>query len=91
MHEVKTAFQLGWHRLQDHQLLPLLQSNFDVVVTIDQGWEFQHNLTKLNFGFVIVHVSRNKVEFYRPLFDKILEAVELVKPGHVIHVSDEYD
>ena len=48
-------------------LLSLVQDRFDVLVTIDQGLEFEHNLKKLRFGLVIVHVPKNKVEFYRPV------------------------
>src|SRR5712692_5993952 len=86
-HEVKTAFEMGWHRLKDHVLLPLVQDRFDVFVTIDHGFEYQHNLKKLRFGLVIVHVSKNKMEFYRPLRLRLQEAVEQVKGGGVVHVG----
>jgi hypothetical protein len=85
-HEVKTAVDLGWHRLKDHHLVRLLQDRFDVLVTIDRGFEHQQNLKALRFGLVIVHVAKNKVEFYRPLFGQIQTAVAQVKPGEVLHV-----
>jgi hypothetical protein len=59
-HEVTTAFDLDWHRLKDHERVPLLQDRFDVLVTIDQGFEFEHNLEMLTFGIIIVHVAKNK-------------------------------
>jgi hypothetical protein len=37
-------------------------------------------------GWVIVHVAKNKVEFYRPIFGQIQTAVAQVKPGEVLHV-----
>ncbi len=90
-HEVKTAFELNWHRLRDHELLPLLEDQFDALVTIDQGFEFEHNLKKLTFGIVIVHVPVNKVEFYRPIFPTLLASIErecvFACAGEVIHVS----
>lgn len=85
-HEVKTAFQLNWHRLRDHTLLSLVEKEFDVLVTIDQGFEFEHNLKKLPMGIVIVHVARNKVEFYRALAPQLLEAIVRVQPGEVVHI-----
>jgi hypothetical protein len=85
--EVRTAFDLGWYRLKDHELLSLIQGQFDVFVTIDQGFEFQHNLKRLSFGIVIVHIPINKVELYRPLFPELIAAVERVEPGKVIHVG----
>jgi hypothetical protein len=40
--EVRTAFDLGRHRLKDHELVRLLQGQFDVFVTIDQPGEVIH-------------------------------------------------
>ena len=47
-----------------------------------------HNLKSLSFGIVVVHVARNKIEFYRPLFPQLLNAVATVRAGQVVHVSD---
>ncbi len=77
---------MGWHQLKDHILLPLVQDRFDVVVTIDRGLEYEHNLKKLRFGVVIVHVVKNKLEFYLRLAIELREAVEQVKSGEVLHV-----
>jgi hypothetical protein len=54
--------------------------------SIDQEFEFEHNLTEFTFGFLIIHVPKNKVQFYRPLAAQIADAMERVKPGEVIHV-----
>jgi hypothetical protein len=85
-HEARTAFDVGWNRYQDHVLLRLIQGHYDLFVTIDQGFEFEHNLKDFTFGFLIIHVRKNKVQFYRPLAAQISEAMGRVKPGEVIHV-----
>jgi hypothetical protein len=85
-HEVKTAADMGWHQLKDDALVAKLQDRFDVLVTIDQGVEHQQNLKSLTFGLLIVHVPRNKVEFYRPLFAHLAKAARRVKPGEAIHI-----
>ena len=87
--EVRTAFQLNWHRLPDQTLLSLVQKEFDVLVTIDRGFEYEHNLKKLSIGIVIVHVARNKLEFYRALAPQLREAVARVQPGEVVHVPEK--
>ena len=86
-HEVRTAAELGWQRLKDNVLVGRLQDQFDVLVTTDQGFEHQQNLKALRFGILIIHVLRNKVEFYRPLFGKMQAAVAEIKPGEVIHIG----
>ena len=85
-YEVRTAVELGWQRLKDYDLVVLLQDHFDVLVTADQGFEHQQNLQTLRFGLLIIHVPRNKVEFYRPLFGQMQAAAAQIKPGEVIHL-----
>ena len=85
-HEVVTVSEAEWLTLPDNELLTLAQGNFDVFVTIDNGFAYQHNLQRLSFGIVIVHAPANTLEFYEPMFDEIRQAAETVKPGEVIHV-----
>lgn len=80
---------IGWQRLKDHVLLPRVQEQFDVLVTIDGGFEHEHNLKKLSLGIAIVHVSKTSWSFYRPLERRLKEAVIAVKPGQVIHVRSD--
>jgi predicted nuclease of predicted toxin-antitoxin system len=86
-HEVETVADAQWRGSSDVRLLTLAQGRFDVVVTIDRGFEFEHNLKKLDFGIVIVHVRKNRMEHYRPLFEAMAAAVGLVQPGAVLHVG----
>ena len=90
-HEVRTAVELGWHRLKDSALVEFLQDQFDVLVTIDQGFEHQQNLKTLRFGLLIIHVYQNKVKFYRPLFEQMRVAVTQLRPGEVIHIRATLD
>jgi predicted nuclease of predicted toxin-antitoxin system len=84
--DVRTAVEMGWHRLKDHLLLNLVEEQFDVFVTIDRGFEHQHNLKNRRIGIVIVRVSKNKAVSYRALAAELLSAVREVRPGAVRHV-----
>jgi hypothetical protein len=52
----------------------------------NRGFEHEHDLKSLSFGIVVVHVPRNKITFYRPLFPQLLEAVATIGAGDVVHV-----
>ena len=82
--DVQTLFDLGWQHLKDNVLVT--QLDCDVFVTADRGFEHEHNLKSLSFGIVIVHVARNKIDFYRPLFPQLLNAIATVRAGQVVHV-----
>ena len=73
--------------LPDNKLIAAAQGQFDVLVTIDAGFESEHNLKKLTFGIVIAQVPKNRIEYYRPLFTALADAVERVKAGEVFRVS----
>lgn len=84
-HEVTTVSEAKWQGTADNKLIQLVQGNFDVLLTLDQGFEFQHNLKKLTFGIVIVHPRRNRREDYAPMAEALREAVKTVQPGQVLH------
>ena len=86
-HTVHTVFELGWGGLPDHVLVEHLQGRCDVFLTIDRGFEHQHNVPLLSFGIVIVHVVRNRPSYYQAIQDEISRAVFAVKPGRVLHVA----
>ena len=71
---VLTVLELGWGGLPDHILLERLQGRCDVFLTIDRGFEHQHNLALLRFGIVIVQVSRNRLAHYEAIEEKISQA-----------------
>jgi hypothetical protein len=74
--------------MPDHKLVRLAQGNFEAFVTIDRGFEFEHDLKKLTFGIVIAHVAKNRIDYYRPLFGALISAVETIGPGQVAHVRE---
>ena len=65
------------------------QGHYDVFVTIDQGFELEHNLKKLSFGFLIIHVPKNTLEFYEAIEAPLRNAVTRVKAGQAVHVYSE--
>ena len=78
--------EVNWQSIADSQLVQLAQRSFDVLLTLDRGFEFQHNLKKLTFGIVIIHATRNRKEDYQPLAEALGRAIETVQPGQVTHV-----
>jgi predicted nuclease of predicted toxin-antitoxin system len=85
-HEITTLAEANWLALSDNKLLTLADGRFDVFVTLDQGFEYQHDLRNLSLGIVILHVPKNSLRFYEPIVTEIVSAAETVKGGEVVHV-----
>jgi len=88
-HEVRTVSEANWLGTADHELVQLAQGRFDILLTLDRGFEFQHNLSKLTFGIVIMHPERNRREDYERLASAMRRAVETLRPGSVLHVYSQ--
>ncbi len=86
-HTILTVPELGWSGLADHILVERLQGRCEIFLTIDRGFEHEHNLASLGFGIVILHVARNRPAQFAAIRDKILEALSSVRPGEVVHVG----
>jgi hypothetical protein len=79
---------MGWDKLTDGELLALAQGSFNVFLTIDKSLEFQQNLKKLSLGVIVVHVRKNQMPYYRAIQQDLLDAMQRIAPGRIIHVSE---
>ena len=86
-HAVSTVLELGWGGFPDHILVERLQGRCEVFLTIDRGFEHEHDLSLLKFGIVIVQVTRNRLAHYEAIREKISQALFSIRPGEVVHVG----
>jgi len=56
-------------------------------VTVDRNLAFQQNLASFNLGVIVLHAPTNRLEDLLPLVPLLLEAIDNVQPGQIIHVS----
>ena len=68
-------------------LLKLAEREFDVFLTADQNLEHQQKIGRFRLGIVVLVASRNRIESYLPLIEKIAAAVDGVSPGTVVRVA----
>ena len=85
-HRAATVHQQGWDAFQDGPLLTVAQEDFDVLLTLDRGLEFQQNLAEFRIGVIVAHVPKNQLPYFRVIQKELLTAIERVRPGEVIHV-----
>jgi hypothetical protein len=67
-------------------LLKCAAGEFDVLLTTDQGIEFEQNLRSAAIAVVVVAVGSNDINVLRTFVPQILESLNAVRPGELRRV-----
>ena len=86
-HEVHTVPEMGWAGRENGELLGSAESDFDVLVTVDQKLKYQQSVAGRNIAVVVLVARRNKIEFLRPLVPDLERTLAEIKPGELREVG----
>lgn len=86
-HHVDTVVGRGWAGIKNGDLLRRMSGDYDVLITMDRGIEFQQPIAGCPFGVVIVHAASNRLQHLRPLVPVILATIPSITPGQVQRVG----
>jgi len=86
-HSISTVQGLGWAGARNGDLLKRASGVTEAFVTMDGKLEYQHDISVLPFGVVVVDAPSNRMPDLRPLVPEILAALERVRRGKVEHVG----
>lgn len=86
-HLVDTVVSRGWAGIRNGDLLARMRGQYDVLVTMDRGMEFQHRVAVLPFGIVVIRALSNRMQHLKPLAPAIMDAIDAIKPGLVQHIG----
>jgi hypothetical protein len=64
-----------------------MRDEYDALVTMDRGIEFQQNLSTLPFGVLLVRAPSNRLVHLQPLVPAILDALPALKPGQLHRIG----
>ena len=86
-HTVTTVSERGWAGIKNGDLLRRMHGEYDALVTMDRGIEFQQNIAELPFGILLVLAPSNRIVHLQPLVPAILEALPGIKPGELYRIG----
>lgn len=86
-HEVQTVQEVGWAGVKNGALLRAADGSFDALLTVDQGVQYQQNMTGLRIGVVIIVAPSNDIDDLRPLMPEVVEALGHLQPGQIKRVG----
>jgi predicted nuclease of predicted toxin-antitoxin system len=84
----QTARFAGLAGLKNGDLLTAAEAaGFDVLLTVDQGLEYQQNLRGGKIAIVVVHAKSNRLKDLQPNIPAALACLETIKPGEIINLG----
>ena len=86
-HDVKTVAEMRWAGTKNGVLLRRAASEFDVLLTVDQGIPYQQNLEALSLALIIVKAPSNDIKDLRPKMSEVLRVLATIQPGQVVQVD----
>jgi len=87
-HDCQTARYAGLTGLKNGELLAAAEkAGFDVLLTVDQGIEYQQNLTPRKLAIIIFRAKSNRLKDLLPLAPICLARFKSIEPGKVIRIE----
>jgi predicted nuclease of predicted toxin-antitoxin system len=89
-HDCETARYAGFAGLENGQLLEAaIKANFEVVITVDRGFEYQQSLQQRRIAVIIFCGRSVLLEDLTPLVPACLAKLTSIRPGQVVRIGDE--
>jgi hypothetical protein len=85
--DVTTVPERGWRGVKNGDLLDQASREFDVFLTADQNLEHQQNLSAVGIAIVVLVAASNRLDAYKPMVERIRQALETARPGVVTKVA----
>ena len=89
-HEITYARQVGWHELENGELIQRAEAaGYDVLLSTDKNIRYQQNLTRRTLALVVLSNSQwPRVQLY---LDRIAAAVNACTPGSYTEVEIPFE
>ncbi len=85
-HTVSTAFQQGWDKLKNGELLTAAEkAGFDLFLTTDKNMRYQQNLSAREIAIVVL--GQQQWPHVRPHIQLVVDSVNAATPGSFIEVE----
>jgi predicted nuclease of predicted toxin-antitoxin system len=89
-HDVQSAQYAGLGGLKNGDLLNAAQSaGFEVLVTVDRGFEYEQNLVGRRIAAVIFRTRSIALEEFVPFVPACLARLESIQPGEIATIAPD--
>ena len=85
--EALTVPERGWGGIKNGRLLRLAEAEFDVLLTMDRGIEYQQSLSGIDLCVIVLSAVSNDIDDLLPLVPGINAALSEAAPGLLLAVA----
>jgi len=87
-HDCQTSRYAGLAGLKNGDLLAAAEAaGFEVFLTVDQGIEYQQNLSGRNIAIIILRVKSNRLADLLRLVPASVSSIESIHPGQIVKIG----
>jgi hypothetical protein len=87
-HDCQSARYARLAGLKNGELLAAAENaKFDVFLTVDQGIEYQQNLSGRSIGIIIFRTKSNRLKDLLPHVPTCLAHIESIQPGEILRIQ----
>jgi predicted nuclease of predicted toxin-antitoxin system len=86
-HVCQTVQEMKWRGKKNGELLSLAERDFDVLVTIDQGMQYEQNLANRKIAVLVLRAPSNQIEDLEPILPAALAALRRARPGRMVRAG----
>jgi hypothetical protein len=84
-HEIATAYEMGWAKLSNGDLLAAAEKTFDAFITTDQNLRYQQNLAGRRLAILVLPTtSWPEIQKHT---SQVADSVDALKPGDFVELS----
>ena len=84
-HTISTAYEKGWAKLDNGDLLSAAEASFDAFITTDQNLRYQQNLAGRRLAILVLPTtSWPMIQLHLP---KVAAAVNTLRPGDFVELD----
>ena len=84
-HEISTAYEMGWAKLNNGDLLAAAEKSFDAFITTDQNLRYQQNLANRRLAILVLPTT-SWPEILKQT-NKVADTVNGLRPGDFIELQ----
>ena len=84
-HTITTAYEMGWAKLENGDLLSTAEASFDALVTTDQNLRYQQNLAGRRLAILVLPTTSWPMIQHH--LSKVAAAVDALRPDDFVELD----